>query len=442
MRAERYRLIAQDFATAIRDGTIPAGTRLPTHRELAAKYGVALATATKVYRELASTGLVVGERGRGTFVRDLSGFGGLDSRRLPIGARIADLSFNQPLAPGQDDQLRHALRELAAEGDLTSLLTQHPPGGRGADRATVAEYLRTVGVDTGRDDVVVTSGAQHALDAVIAGVVPAGRAIAVDALTYPGLKLIADTRRVELVPVGVTAAGTDVDDLDALCRARAVAAIYLVPTLHNPLGFVLDEAARTRIVDIARRHDCLLIEDSTYAFLEPGAPPPLHTLAPERTFHVGSLSKNLATGLRFGYVVAPARQRDAVKRVLRASHWGTSSIVTALATRLLADGTVERLQAQRRADARRRQLIAARELTDLGYHAHPSAYWGWLTLPDDIRADIVAHRLADSGVLVSTADAFAVATNPPNALRIALANPPLAELDAVLRTIRGAVRVI
>ncbi|MHC9295134.1 PLP-dependent aminotransferase family protein [Mycobacterium sp. LTG2003] len=442
MRPERYRLIAEEIASAIRDGTIPAGTRLPTHRELAARYGIALATATKVYRELAVTGLVVGERGRGTFARDLSGFGGLDSRRLPAGARLADLSFNQPLAPGQDDQLRQAMRELAAEGDLTSLLTQHPPGGRGADRATVAEYLRTAGLDVGGDDVLVTSGAQHALDAVIAGVVPAGQAVAVDALTYPGMKLIADTRRVDLVPVGGTPVGTDTDALDAVCRSRAVAAIYLVPTLHNPLGFVLDLAARTRIVDIARRHDCLLIEDATYAFLEPGAAPPLHALAPERTFHVGSLSKNLATGLRFGYVVVPPGQRNAVNRVLRASHWGTSSIVTALATRLLADGTVERLQAQRRDDARLRQVIATRELSDLGYHAHPSAYWGWLTLPGDIRADIVAHRLADRGILVSTADAFAVAANPPNALRIALANPPLAELDTVLRTIRGAVRLI
>lgn len=442
MRAERYRLIAQEIATAIRDGTIPAGTRLPTHRELAAQYGLALATATKVYRELASTGLVVGERGRGTFVRDLSGFGGLESRRLPVGARMADLSFNQPLAPGQDDQLRQALRALAAEGDLTSLLTQDPPGGRRADRETVADYLHTVGIDVGGDNVLIASGAQHALDAVIAGVVPAGQAVAVDALTYPGMKLIADSRRVELVPVAVTPTGTDVDALDAVCRSRAVAAIYLMPTLHNPLGFVLDPQARTRIADIARRHDCLLIEDSTYAFLEPNAPPPLHVLAPERTFYVGSLSKNLATGLRFGYVVAPDGQVNTVNRVLRASHWGTSSIVTALATRLLADGTVGRLQEQRRDDARRRQVIAIHELADLGYQAHPCAYWGWLTLPDDVRADIVAHRLADSGVLVSTADAFAVAPNPPNALRIALANPPMTELDAVLRTIRTAVRLV
>lgn len=442
MRAERYRLIAQEIATAIRNGIIPAGTRLPTHRELAAKHGVALATATKVYRELAFAGLVVGERGRGTFVRDLSGFGGLDSRRLPTWARIADLSFNQPLEPGQDEQLRHALRELAAEGDLTSLLTQHPPGGRAADRATVAGYVQTTGIDVGSDNVLVTAGAQHALDAVIAGVVSAGQVVAVDALTYPGMKLIADTRRIELVPVGLTTAGIDVDALDAVCRSRAVAAVYLMPTLHNPLGFVLDLEARTRIAEIARRHDCLLIEDATYAFLEPDGPPPLHTLASERTFHVGSLSKNLATGLRFGYVVAPSGYLDRVNRVLRASNWGTSSIVTALATRSLADGTVDSLQIQRRDDARRRQATAVQELADLGYQAHPNAYWGWLTLPDDIRVDIVAHRLADSGVLVSTADAFAVGPNAPNALRIGLASPPMGELVAALRAIRAAVRLI
>lgn len=442
MRPQRYRAIAEEIADDIRSGALPAGTRMPTHRELARRYGVALATATKVYAELTRIGVVVGERGRGTYVRDLSGFGGLDGRRLPTWTRTADLSFNQPLAAEQGEQLRHVLRDLAADGDPAALLAQHPAGGRSADRAALTEHLLGNGLNVSSADVLVTAGAQHALDTVVSAVVGPGQVLVADAVTYPGLKLVAETRRVELVGVPVSSAGTDLDALETVCRTRPVAAIYLMPTLHNPLGFVLGESARMRIAQLARRHDCVLIEDATYAFLQPDSPPALHTLAPERTCHIGSLSKNLATGLRYGYLVAPPAHRDALVRVLRASSWGTSAVVAAMATRMLADGTVERLQKHRRDDARRRQDIAMSELKDLGYEANPAAYWGWLTLPHDLRADIVARRLAADGVLVSTADAFTVRPHAANALRLALASPPLDELVGALRALWDAVRLI
>ncbi|MFF9838677.1 PLP-dependent aminotransferase family protein [Streptomyces sp. NPDC013740] len=442
MRVERFRAVADELAAAIRAGALPAGTRLPTHRELARDRGLALATATKVYRELAAAGLVTGEPGRGTFVRDLSGFGGTDARRLPAGARLADLSFNQPLAPGQGDELRHALRSLAGEGDLGALLVQQPPGGRGPDRAAVATYLLDRGIDVPPARVLLTAGAQHALDTVLSGVAAPGAVVAADALTYPGIKLVAAARRVDLAPLRRGPAGTDPDALEALCRERPVAAVYLMPALHNPLGFTLDAAARERIVEVARRYDCLLVEDDTYGFLVPDGPPPLQVLAPERTFHIGSLSKNLSTGLRVGHVVAPPRHVSALTRALRASSWGVSSVTTALATRWLADGTVARLEKTRRADARLRQDIARDALADLGYDAHPAAYWGWLPLPEELRGDIVAHRLAEQGVLVSTAEAFATTRHAPAALRLALATPDLDVLTEALGRVRDAVRLV
>src|SRR5689334_15489464 len=124
MRPPSYKAVVDELAAAIRRGDLAPGTRLPTHRELARQRRVALATATRVYAELSAMGLVAGEPGRGTFVRDQSGFDGLGaSRRLPA-PRVADLSFTQPLAKEQPDQLRHALRELSASGDVESLLRQ------------------------------------------------------------------------------------------------------------------------------------------------------------------------------------------------------------------------------------------------------------------------------------------------------------------------------
>ena len=438
LRVHRHTDVADDLAAQIRAGTLPAGTRLPTHRALAAEYGIAVATATKVYRLLADAGLVVGEPGRGTFVRDLSGFAGIEPQRRTPAERIADLSFNQPLAPVQSEQLRQALRDLAGGGDLAALLMQEPPGGRRRGQAAVATYLLGHGVDVAPDAVVLTAGGQQGLDAVLGAVAAPGSLVAVDALTYPGIKLAAAARRVELAPIPVDAAGMDLDHLDRLCARRPVTALYCTPTLHNPLGFVLSIADRRHLARVARRHDLAVIEDAVYAFLEPGHPP-LATLAPERTFYVGSLSKSLAPGIRFGFVVTPRNRREALIRALRTGSWGTSTIATELATRWLTDGTAEQLEVLRRKDARRRQELARTELAGLGYHGHPGSYIGWLPLPEEVRSDVIAHRLADAGILVSTADAFATTKSVPNAIRLALATPAEAVLQRALREIRGRV---
>jgi DNA-binding transcriptional MocR family regulator len=439
MRPASYQPIVDRLAIAIRCGALSPGTRLPTHRALAHEHRIAVATATRVYAELTAMGLVVGERGRGTYVRDQPSADAAEPARHSSGPRVADLSFNQPLAEVQGAQLRRALRDLSDAGDLEALLHQQPVGGRSRDRAAVATYLLERGLDVAPAEVLLTHGAQHALDVALGALARPGAIVAADALTYPGLTLIGAARSLEIAPVPVTAAGPELDALDRLCRSRPVRAVYAIPTVHNPLGWTLDRAHRERLVDIARRHDCLLIEDGTYAFLDDGAPPPLYALAPERTCYVASLSKNIATGLRFGYVVAPRGRAAALTRSLRASTWGVSGIVTALAVRWLADGTVVELEKARRADAEARQAIARATLRTLDYTAHRSSHFGWLELPARVRADRVAARLADAGILVSTADAFATTPTAPHALRLALATPPLDRLGAVLERVLSAV---
>ena len=439
MPTSRYTEIVDQLTDAIREGGIAPGTRLPTHRDLARTHGIALATATRVYAHLAEAGLVVGEPGRGRFVRDQSGYGGLDGRRIAPASRVADLSFNQPLADDQAELLREALRQMAATGDLQSLLIQHSPAGRVREKAAVATYLLDRGIDVPPDNVILTAGSQHGLDIALRVLTRPGSILAVEELTYPGMKLHAEDRALELAAFPSDVDGPDLDALANLCSRRRIAAIYTIPTVHNPLGYTMSQQQRDRLVEIARRSDCAIIEDGTYAFLEPHCGPTLYALAPERTLHVASLSKNLATGLRFGFVVTPDELISRAKEAVRTSSWGTSSLVSALVTGWLTDGTVTRLEKRRRDDARDRQRIAHDALTGLRYLASPSSYYGWLRLPDNVRSDHIAHQLADEGILVSTAEAFCVTPHPPNALRLALGTPPLPELTKALDRLRQVV---
>ena len=151
------------MAADIRSGRLPAGTRLPTHRRLAATEGLAVVTASRVYAELEAMGLVSGERGRGTYVRDITLSPGHGVQQGPLGADVADLNFNYPSAPGQDELLRRALRELAAAGDLGALLRYQPHGGRPHERDSAAAHLRRHGVPVTGDRVLLVNGAQHGL---------------------------------------------------------------------------------------------------------------------------------------------------------------------------------------------------------------------------------------------------------------------------------------
>src|SRR4051794_39318567 len=122
MAQPRYKTLVDSLAADIRAGRLRAGTRLPTHRQLAATKGLALVTASRVYAELEAMGLVRGETGRGTFVREISLPPGLGVDQHVLGSDMIDLNFNYPSLPGQAELLRNALRQLAASGDLESLL--------------------------------------------------------------------------------------------------------------------------------------------------------------------------------------------------------------------------------------------------------------------------------------------------------------------------------
>jgi DNA-binding transcriptional MocR family regulator len=439
MVVSRYKVVVDAFASDIRAGRLPPGTRLPTHRELAAREGIALVTASRVYAELEAMGLVSGEQGRGTFVRDIALPSGQGIDQQAAAADAIDLNFNYPSLPGQADLLRRALRELATSGDLEALLHYQPHRGRLQDRAAVARHLRRSGLVVSPDQVLIVNGSQHGLATTMLATLRSGDIVAADALTYPGFKVLAHTLRLELAPLPVTPGGPDLDALEQLCAERPVRAIYAMPTLQNPLGWVMDAPGRARLVEIARRFGLLIVEDASYAYLVENPPPPLAALAPDITVYVSGLSKSVATGLRFGFVAAPAPFVPAIERAIRVTTWSTSALITAIACRWLDDGTVSRFEAEKRDDARTRQAIARQAFAGLPLVGHPSSYFVWLPLPEDARADRIAASLARQRISVSTAEPFATSAHLPQAIRLALGSAELGSLRMALSAVREVV---
>lgn len=441
MPRSRYKAVVDVLAANIRSGKLSPGTRLPTHRELSKREGVALATASRIYAELELMGLVSGETGRGTFVRETSLPPGHGVDQQDVAAGMIDLNLNYPSLPGQAELLRTALRQLALSGDLESLLRYQPHGGRLHERASVARHLRERGLVVEAPRVLLVNGAQHGLAVTLMGLLRPRDVIAADALTYPGFKILAEALHLEIVVVPSTGKGPDLSALERLCKSRPVRAIYTMPTLHNPLGWVMPLSEREHLIAIARKYDLTIIEDAAYAYLVEAAPPPIAELAPERTVYVSGFSKSVATGLRVGFIAAPIHMISNLERTIRATTWNTPGVLTAIATAWLDDGTVSKLETEKRLDAQSRQALAATILKEVHYVSHPFSYFLWLPLTEEMRADKITMALMQDQISVSTAEPFSTSIHVPHAIRLALGSVDTKSLEAALKRVEYIVRL-
>ena len=437
----RYKALVDRYAQKIRSTELPPGTRLPTHRSLSAQEHISLATATRVYAELEKMGLVSGETGRGTFVREIALplSHGVDQQ--VVASDVLDLNFNYPALPGQGELLRDALRQVSGVGDIESHLRYQPHAGRLTEREIITGYLTGSHFKPTADNLLIVNGAQHGLTVTVMGLLRPGDVVAVDALTYPGFKALAALYHLELIAIPSTQHGPDLDALRQICHQRHVRALYTMPTLHNPLGWVLTGEQRQSLADIARQHDLLIIEDTAYGWLIRRPPPPVACFAPERTISVSGFSKNVATGLRVGTVICPPAMRSALERAIRATTWNTPSVMTTLVCHWIQDGTVARFETLKRRDARQRQIILQEMLGDLPCITHPDSYFAWLPLAEEARADRVAKDLLDHNISVSTAEPFCTSQTVPQAIRLALGSVSVESLRLALGKVKEAVEL-
>jgi DNA-binding transcriptional MocR family regulator len=425
-----FRALADAVAADVAAGRLRSGDRLPTQRRFARDHGVAVSTASRVYGELVRRGLAVGEVGRGTFVRAGRG----DPAPIPgepAGDRV-DLEMNFPVLPDQAERLAPVLQGLLRPDALAAALRPSARPDGGPAREAAAELLAVPGWAPDPDRLLFAGSGRQGIAAAVSALVPAGGRLAVEALTYPVVRGIAARLGIDLVPVACDDAGLRPD---ALAGCGPVHAVYLQPSLHNPVGATMPAVRRAELAEQLDRLDLPVVEDRVYGFLRPD-PPPLAALAPTRTIVVDSLSKRVAPGLTVGYLVVPPSWQGRVAGALRGGGWGPAAFALEAATRLAAAGTVRAIEEDKRSDAAARQRLVAERLAGFTVRADPASYHCWWELPAPWRAETFVAAAARRGIAVTPGAAFAVsASHAPNAVRLALGTPPIPVLAAALSTL-------
>lgn len=429
----RYLQIVGLIERAVLDGRLRPGDRLPPQRKLAELLDVDLTTVTRAFGEARERGLLDAVTGRGSFI---------STRQEEPGPPL-DLSMTIPPAPKGlrlGELMERGISELLTRSNADQLMNYHTGGGSLAERAAGAAWLAPLLGVLPPQRMLVAPGAQTALTALFQMLAAPGDTVLMEPLAYPGQIDAARRRGFAIVPVAEDGDGPLPQALEEAARRTGARLFCLTPTLHNPTCRTVPIRRRQEIAATARKLDLTLIEDDPYSLLAGDAPPPLAALAPERTWHVATLSKVLTPGLRTAFVVLPEGMAgDELAAALRAVALMPAPLMTALATHWIRIGAAQDLLDGVRREATERQTLA-RSILPVSMQAHPHALHLWQKLP----AYWDRHRLIESarqaGLGVMASDAFATGEEAPDAIRVALgAVPERARLAEALRLLAGII---
>jgi 2-aminoadipate transaminase len=298
------------------------------------------------------------------------------------------------------------LAEFAASGE-SAAFQYAPTRGLAGPLDALAGRIETVqGRRPADDELLITSGAIEGLELVCKSFLDRGDLAVVEAPTYLGAIMAFRGFEAEVVAVPIDAHGLEVDELERrLAAGIAPKLLYVIPDHQNPAGVSLAPDRREPLVELARRHGFLIVEDVAYRELAfaGDVPPTLWSLGPDVVLQAGTTSKTFFPGVRLGWAAGPAE----VSARLVSAKQNTDQCAGALGQRLFEEyvrrGWIDEQLVQSRALYRRK---SERMLAALERSMPPGASWtrpqggffSWLTLPDDCDAADLARQAVEQGV--------------------------------------------
>ncbi|MET7878150.1 PLP-dependent aminotransferase family protein [Micromonospora profundi] len=438
-RSPDYAALAGAVRGLLADARLPLGVRLPAERELAEALRISRTTVTAAYRELRETGHLASRRGAGSWTM------------LPANHRVASTGLWTPVddremidlgvaALAAPPQLLGAAR--AATEDLPRYLggAGYHPTGIIELREAVADGYTARGLPTSADQIMVTSGTQHALDLVLRLALPPGGSVLVESPTYPNALAALSGRRARITTHGLSldAGGWEADLLLGSLRQTRPKLAYLIPEFQNPTGHLMPSALREQVVSAAHAVGTDLIVDESFVDLPLDGtelPPPMAAFdRHSRVVSIGGMSKPYWGGLRIGWVRASAPQVQRLAAVRVGVDMSSPVLDQLVAVHLLADAAA--IVADRRV-----QLAAQRDAL-LGALAHRLPDWrvnvprGGVTLWAELDGPVssaLARAAEEVGVRLAPGPRFGLDGTLERFLRLPFTLPAADLVEAVGR---------
>lgn len=462
--ALRYQSLAERVAETITSGMLRPGERLLSVRQACGAYHLSPITVLQAYYLLEARGLIEARPRSGYYVRARIG-SSLPEPEMsrPLGAStqldVSDFIFeilesvrDPDVAPlGSSfpspylfplDRLARTLASTTRRMDPRSTVTDLPPGNEDLRRQIALRYLAD-GADVSPGEIVIASGAMEGINLCLQAVCRPGDLVAIESPSfYGGLQAI---ERIGLKVVEIPTHPRDGIDLLALedaLRRHPIKALLCMLNFQNPLGSLVPDDARRKLVDLLRKHQVPLIEDDVYAELHFGQHRPLPSKSLDTDgliMHVSSFAKCLAPGYRVGWVAA-GRYAEKVRRLKISSSISTNIPAQAALADYLKHGGYENHLRHLRATLAAQEATMVAEIERVfpaGTRlARPrGGYFLWLELPAGADALAIHRQALAQGISIAPGPIFSAKREYRNCIRLNTGHPWSPQIANALGTL-------
>jgi DNA-binding transcriptional MocR family regulator len=460
MKMPLDRQISQPIYLQIRDrikqlitsGSLQAGDRLPSVRQMAKEAQVNKLTVIEAYGTLEAEGLIHARLGSGYFVNGSPAVPAatfapeqvviipqsshhsfcdayLTSIQVHDQPGVIDLSIGFPELFGLEDLQRIARRAIGQAAD--TLFNYDDPQGQVALRQQVAQRLVQRGLVVSAEDLIITSGSMQGVCLVTRYFLKPGDWVIVESPTWFGTLNALEMMGARIIGIPMTAAGMNLDLLEQYLQSHRPKLIYTISTLHNPTGITTTSEHRHQLLALAERYDCPILEDNAYEEMEfEPVPVPIKAIdQQDQVIYLGSFSKTLMPGLRIGYMVATGRHRRPLveQKILDDLHTPTPS--QAIVREYLASGHYRhRLQQLRSRHLQSRNVmleaIARYFPSEVTWTVPKGGIFLWVQLPPDLPLIAVCQAARQRGILVTPGSMFFPDRQGYAAMRLSFCRSP------------------
>ena len=347
---------------------------------------------------------------------------------------VVSLAGGMPFVSALPKDLVSAAMDRAIHDHGAAALQYGSGQGMPVLREQILDVMALEGIRASADDVVVTTGSQHALELISKLFLDPGDVVVAEGPSYVTALVVfrsfqADVSHVAMDENGIIPSALRERIAELAAQKRRIKFLYLIPTFQNPAGVTLSWERRMEILEIARANEILVIEDNPYGLLYFDTPPPqaMRSVEEDGVVYLGTFSKTFAPGLRVGWALAPHAIREKLVLANEAAVLSPSSFTqTVISEYLGAADWRAQIDVFRGVYKERRDAM----LTALGEHL-PKMTWTvpnggfyvWLTLPDHLDSKAMLPRAVKELVAYTPGTAFYADGDGRNKMRLSFCYP-------------------
>ena len=435
-----YKALSDLLEEDIKNGVLKPGDKLPPQRELADFLDINLSTISRTFKLCEQRGLISGTIGKGTYI---SSDANVNSTLLnPAKTKnLIEMGATHPTYE-QNKHVVKFIENMLRELNSHKFLEYSSPCGTLAQKSSGVKWLKKVNLSTTEENILLASGGQNALCAILSSLFQPGDRIGTDPLIYSGLKTLAKMLGIQLVPIMQEMNEMSPLALRNYCKNNELKGIYLIPDHQNPTTHTMSLKTREEIAKIAKEYNIIIIEDGINSILSENNSIPIAALAPKQTIYISSISKALCPGLRISFIATPSIYKKALESALYNINVMVSPFNAEIVHQLINSSIADKIIKERKEQSIKMSDLADSLLKDYNLVGDKYCNFRWLLLPEGWNGKIFETCAKNAGVQVYCAERFAIGNaTVPAAVRLSIAAPKnLNELEKGINILKSILK--